>query len=918
MSGSKRYVIGIDLGTSNSALAYIDTLLNEESRVLPIEQPYDGSSSVELNYLPSFLYLDEESLAQKTEAKPDHLVTGHFAREQLRTKADQVIHSAKSWLCHGGVSRLGAILPWQSETVTVEKRLSPVAASAAYLRKLKESWNEKFAANDNDNNFDNQAITITVPASFDDAARELTLEAAKLAKYPNNLSLLEEPQAAFYSWFEQQPGKDKIIKTLDLNSSGKTVLVCDVGGGTTDFSLFEIFIDSNSEPITKRIAVGEHLLLGGDNIDLTLAHIVEQKLRESGPKLTTTQFSFLIHQARNIKEDALSELTSLSATDKQFTFSIPSSGASLMAGARSAKLSTNELYKIILDGFFPECKADSKVQERTQALSEWGLPYAADSAITRHLASFLNGRAVDAVLFAGGSLKAPLLQKRIFNVLKSWQPNRELKLLANHDLDLTIAKGAAFYQSQLQKGKRLIESHSARSFYLELQGSGNSETKLVCLLPFGTREDEQVTVSEPSFKVLLNQPVQFRLCTARDRKEDKSGEIISDTSKRFHLLPAMQTVLNTKEADLRKRKRQLEIEVELAASINSLGLIEIYCIDRSDRKQKWKLTFNLSDKDSNEQNSASESLKISADQLEKANQLVSLSYGKKSSNVAAANPKHLRQSLEKILKKPSEEWDTPLLRALWPTLAKGNSKRGRSLWHEATWLNLAGFLLRPGCGAELDNWRISELWRTFKLGLFFPKKPLSNVQYWIMWRRVAGGLDASQQEAIYKQIHKLLRKERTTTPEVIRLAAALERLSIEQKTKLGDLFVKRLLSERSQHRNDYAWGLGRIGSRVPLFSELNHVLPPKTIYSWYQSLAEESWHEEPRMHLNAAFIKCGRLTGDRNRDLDDAELEAIRRKISSSGGSSEDLKPLVETNALNTDAQNELFGEELPLGIKLA
>ena len=402
-----RFSIGIDLGTTNCALAFVPLHGEARSEVLGIPQWDSPSAITESVALPSFLYLPEEAAAaqiQYGEAKNEEWIVGRLARKKAAELPGRVVHSAKSWLCHHTSDRSARFLPWGSDDIARDSKISPVRASALILNHLKRAWNQRFADAGADLEFDRQEITVTVPASFDAAAQRLTLMAALEAGFPETVRLLEEPQAAFYCWLEQHDFATDLASRLTNDSDRKHLLVVDMGGGTSDFSLFELHSQTvGSAPRIKREAVGDHILLGGDNVDLAIAYLLEPRLAGERGKLSGTQWDDLVARCRDLKEKLL---TSDGRPDEPCAISLPGRGSGLVAALRTAHLTRAEIQALLLDGFFPECAAQAYPYRAQAALREWGLPYASDCAVTRHLADFLRGRPrVDAILFNGGSLR---------------------------------------------------------------------------------------------------------------------------------------------------------------------------------------------------------------------------------------------------------------------------------------------------------------------------------------------------------------------------------------------------------------------------------------------------------------------------------------------------------------------------------
>ncbi len=397
-----RYSIGIDLGTTNSAMAFAPLQGAAGTEVFAVPQWETLSSVAEASTLPSFLYLPDEAAAaqlQGRETGEGTWVVGRLARAKAGETPGRVAHSAKSWLCHHAADRSARFLPWGSDDIAGEAKISPIRASALVLNAMRAAWDGRFAASGSEFRFDAQDITVTVPASFDAVAQRLTLQAAKEAGFPASVRLLEEPQAAFYRWLELHDGGGDLWQRLpDTGAASHHVLVVDIGGGTSDFSLFEVRPNAGTPtPDIKRVAVSDHILLGGDNMDLAIGHLFEPKLRQDAEPLSAIQWEHLVARSRDLKERALS---GEGPPDEVFPVSIPGRGSGLIGGTLSAQLDRAALEGVLIDGFFPECVADDRPVRKQTALKEWGLPFAADSAVTRHLAGFLSGRPpVDAILF---------------------------------------------------------------------------------------------------------------------------------------------------------------------------------------------------------------------------------------------------------------------------------------------------------------------------------------------------------------------------------------------------------------------------------------------------------------------------------------------------------------------------------------
>jgi len=511
-----RFSIGVDLGTSNSVLAYAPLWGEGRTEVLDVPQWETPSTVSEAQTLPSFLYLPEDAVAAQLEQnglEPGEWVVGRLAQRRSGETPGRVVRSAKSWLAHHAADRSAAFLPWGSDALGAADKISPVAASAKILAHLRNAWNQRFARHGPDFEFDAQNVSVTVPASFDAAAQRLTLTAAAQAGYPEGVRLLEEPQAAFYWWLERH-GADPWSALPDAHEAPRHVLVVDVGGGTSDFSLFELTPHGEGrEPSIKRVAVSDHILLGGDNIDLAIAHLFEPRLA-SGGTLSPGQWDQLVARSRALKEKALG---TEGPPDEVFAVSIPARGSNLFAQTLSAEVKRAELEALILDGFFPHARANDRPRRALGAVREFGLPYAYDGAVTRHLADFLRDRPpVDAVLFNGGSLHAERLRERLIDEIGQWQDGRRPLALENPRPDLAVACGAAYSGRLVAEKAGLIEAGSARAVFLEVHkaagGAGRSE--LICILPHGAAPAQTFELDDLDLRLRLNRLVRFQIYTS--------------------------------------------------------------------------------------------------------------------------------------------------------------------------------------------------------------------------------------------------------------------------------------------------------------------------------------------------------------------------------------------------------------------
>ncbi|HUK65983.1 MAG TPA: Hsp70 family protein [Anaeromyxobacteraceae bacterium] len=607
-AGGPRYAVGIDLGTTNCALAYL--ALEEENaapQVLPVPQLVNVGEVRARPLLPSYLYLPhpsempEAALALPWEGAGAKEVLGELARERGAQTPIRLVSSAKSWLCHPALDRRAASLPVGSPEEV--PKISALEASARYLAHLRKAFEAGVAKGDPALALTRQTVTLTVPASFDAAARELTVEAARLAGMPD-LVLLEEPQAALYAWVEAMGDRWR-----ELLKPGDLILVVDVGGGTTDFSLIAV-VDREGDLALERVAVGDHILLGGDNMDLALAHQLERKLAASGKTIDRWQLIALTHGARQAKETLFAD-----PSKPGVPVSVAGRGSSLLGASLRAELTREELVATLVDGFIPRVEVSERpASPRRTALTTLGLPYASDPAITRHLAHFLvrhrealasspgasphtSGRAFlhpSAVLFNGGVFKAPELKERVLEVLTRWVqaedgvPPRELP---GTDLDLAVARGAATF-GRVRAGQGIrIRGGTARAYYVGIETSAPAVPGLpppveaLCVAPMGMEEGSHAELASRELGLVLGEPAQFRFFASSSRRDDVVGTVVEREAELEELAP-IETTLPAAALETGG-----VVPVSLRAHVTEIGTLELECVDRQGRS--WKVEFNL-------------------------------------------------------------------------------------------------------------------------------------------------------------------------------------------------------------------------------------------------------------------------------------------------------------------------------------
>jgi len=607
-----RFVIGIDLGTTNSALAYADTGAGGDPNVrpFPVPQVVNPGAVEDRTLLPSFLYLpgtgEQPAGALKLpwDTGRDYCV-GEFARAFGAKVPTRLVTSAKSWLCHPGVDRKAEILPFRAGES--DRRVSPFDACVRYLKHLAEAWNHAMAKDVPEHRLEQQDIVLTVPASFDAAARELTVEAARAAGF-EHLTLLEEPQAAFYAWLDSHGEKWRSEVQV-----GDLVLVADVGGGTTDLTLIEVGEEAGNLALT-RLAVGDHLLLGGDNMDLALAHTAAAALAKTGTKLDAGQMQQLTHAAREAKEQLLANPKLASAP-----VTVLGKGRSVVGGSIKYDLPRADVEKVLVDGFFPEVPRDAEpTRSRVAGFQELGLPYVSDPAVSKHLAQFLSRQAEalasrerpggkkkkggaeaaslpTAVLFNGGVFKAGVLRDRLVSVLNEWAKAAKadkVRALAGPDLDMAVARGGAYY-GLVRRGKGVrIRGGTARAYYVGVETAQPAvpgmppPLKALCVAPFGMEEGTEADIPQQEFGLVVGEEAEFRFLGSTVRRDDRPGTLVEDWEGQIDELSPVRATLEGKANQGRV------VPVHLHSKVTEVGQLELWCYSR-DGKQRWKLEFNV-------------------------------------------------------------------------------------------------------------------------------------------------------------------------------------------------------------------------------------------------------------------------------------------------------------------------------------
>jgi hypothetical protein len=1015
-----RFVVGVDLGTTNSAVAYVDTAdARWRVRDFPVPQLVALGEVEARATLPSFHYQAAAgefaggALRLPWHAPgeyPDHAV-GAFARDHGAAVPGRLVVSAKSWLSHSGVDRTAALLPWHGADDVA--KLSPVDVTARYLAHLRGAWDHAHP----DSPLAEQDVVLGVPASFDEVARELTVRAARQAGLVR-LVLLEEPQAAFYAWIH---GRGTLWGTQVR--AGQTILVCDVGGGTTDFTLIRVRPAAGGKVMFHRVAVGEHLILGGDNLDLALAHHVERKLKgDAGGRLDPRQFGPLVRACRAAKETLLGN-----DPPERLTLSVTGGGAKLIGGATQVELTRDEAHRVLVDGFLPRVPLADKPASRRSGFQEFGLPYAPDAAITRYLAAFLTahrntarqpdderGDAAghdparpDLVLFNGGLFESPVLRERLVEVLTNWfmhtpsplysgeragerggtvhlptsgpspqpcnvdaahQPRstgeREKNwfptLLKSDRLDLAVARGAAYY-GMVRRGKGVrISGGLAHSYYLGVETSAEpgAPPAAVCLLPAGIEEGQTVDLPGRTFDLLIRQPAEFPLYYSATRTTDPPGHLLAVDPEQLTALPPIRTVLQSG----RGRSDADVVRVALHARLTEVGTLDIWCGEArsgpgggggggaGDRgggggERRWRLQFDV--RAATRAEAAPHDAPASAEGEGVADEAVVEACRNVIRAAFVKNPAGLTEPPAGVVKRLEQasgmtrhDWPSSLMRSFWETLMEVEpGGRGLSVDHEARWLSLAGFCLRPGYGMAVDDWRVARTWRLVPAEVTHHKNELVRAEWWVLWRRVAGGLSPGQQTALSDPLlaawRTVVRKSAGAggggkirwqaktfqfgpheSAEAWRAVGSMELLKPETKAELGGLAFDLLAREKvGAVRDAMLFALGRIGARVPVYGPLDALLPADVAADWARRVMSL-----PSGDAKATFavVQLCRRTGDRYRDVPDDARTAAVEWLTARAAAPHFIELVRQGGQLEAEEQRVVFGEALPRGLRIA
>ncbi len=954
---SSRFIIGIDLGTTNCAVAFIDTTEAKPSvRIFRVEQMIDANTTESCDTLPSFHYeiLPSERTGIDGRFQFNHAqhcgIVGTMARDRGIEIPGRGIASAKSWLCHSMVDRTSDLLPWGSDEHV--QKLSPVEASRRYLEHIRRCWDRRFP----DFPMSEQDTVVTLPASFDEVARRLTIDAATRAGI-EKLILIEEPQAAFYSWLERNAEK-----WTEHFRPGQSILVCDIGGGTTDFTLIRVVQGNPSSSASikndghdmsdrvsqtmqasyglHRVAVGEHLMLGGDNLDLALAKAIEQKLISENPgleRLRPRQWDALKLQCRAAKETMLGP-----NPPESYSLSVPERGAKLIEKSKSITVQRSWVHELLVDGFFGKVPIDARPIPQEEGFQEFGLPYASEPNVLKHLAAFLwdhryDGRSSaelelddltaarpDWLLFNGGVLESPRIRQSIVDQIGEWfatlQASWAPGILEGNRLDLAVAQGAAYF-GWVRRGDGVrINATLAKTYYVQVS---QSPELAMCVMPANAQPGEQFRQTEHTLALTVGQPVQFPVFVSSTKLVHESGQVVPVDLQYMTPMPPLQTVL-----ELPNRKTRSQILVTMASELSEIGTLqlslrEVKSSEESRENLSWRLEFDARGAPSRRYTSAPT---LDESTLAQAVQAVDRAFA----SPAEIAPKDCVDYLTKAIGKSRRDWEPPLLRAIWSTLMDRDEYRKLSPDHEARWLNLLGWCLRPGFGSPADDWRVHATWRTVHNKLVH-RTTAGLSETIVLWRRISGGFTPGQQQALFQDVWPKLKSiylggsglaiNPNVTIELIRLVGSLEWLSQKEKQTVMDVFLPSLGKKKFDPFASAAlWTLGRLGTRVPVYANLEGILPAERIQSSLDRIYQikSDWLERNAGSVIFCLTQWGRKTDDRYRDLGDATRGRILSLLEQLNAPSHAVQLVRERRSLSEDEASILIGDALPLGFSLA
>lgn len=901
MSTSARYAVGLDLGTTNCVLAAIDLQQNASYPEIATQNIFQRLSENETGYelkLPSFLFYPTRAQKEHLplfDFEVDEWIIGEAAEVMGRRIQGRQVSSAKSWLCHHRVGGESGLLPWGGADDV--PKISPLEATTRILTFLKKCWDASELGKSHP--LSTQHLVVTLPASFDQRARQLTSKACEKAGL-GQAKLLEEPQAAFYNWISLRKGR-----WGEALGDARRVLICDIGGGTSDFSLVKCEKKGDDFEFNRE-AVGRHLLLGGDNMDLAMAHYAEEKISSRSKGLNQSQWQMLAQLAKSAKESLLS-----SVPEDEVTLRLPGMGTKVIGGLKKATLKKDDVVSLILNGFYPEVDLNYQARKNQSGLTEMGLPYEVEPAITWHILEFLQKHDSlgenypEAILFNGGSLEPQVIRQRICDVLKhNSQQQQGLKILESDSLAEAVARGAAFYAYTLHKGGLKIGGGSAQGYYLEI--GGREQSKQVCVVPKGTEAHEGVEVQLAGLKVTTNQPVSFPLYQSDAFPLDEAGAIKNGESDLLKI-GNLNAMVRFGKFDSRK------IPVSIAGELTELDTLNLE-LKSDNTEHKWQLEFDLrSEDDTPEQIESDEQVVREFNDLEKH-----LSH-----SLIEQPERGLLKGLEKHYQFQRNELNIPELRCIADQLLNMIDMIKKSPQHESTWLSACSFALRPGLGEHADEVRRSKLWSYFRTGPYSGKDTRATHEWAILWRRVSLGLEPGRQNDIFQRCKKKLLDKKQLPEfkgagaELWRMVASFEHLPCSEKIRLAKALTAKACQNEGKLQPLTLWALGRISSRQPLKAGPDYVIPADQVSKLVYEL--QKTEIESVSELASCMIEMCRKSGDRNLDVDEELQNSVKEYLlrHQPDIDPQKLLPLEKVQRRELFQQSQLVGESLPVGLSI-
>ncbi len=902
------FVVGIDLGTTHTVVASAKVDGSEEPTVFPVPQLVAPGTVEPRPLLASALYAP---LPGEVEGDPAWIVGELSLRRGVET-AGRFVASAKSWLSHAAVDRLAPILPWGAPDEAGAPRVSPVDASARILAHVRDAWDRAHP----EAPLAEQEVVVTLPASFDDVARALTLRAAEdVGLRP---TLLEEPTAAFYDAMSDE----RALRELAAEGE-RRVLVCDVGGGTTDLSLMVVAPAPEPAPFhVRRAAVGRHILLGGDNMDLALAHLAESRLGGSEP-LAPDALAQLVASCRAAKE----RLFAGGADEARV--SVLGRGSKLVSGARSATLTKDDVDRVVVEGFFPEVTGDEPLRAKS-AFVAFGLPYEREPAITRHVRQFLRRHASelpsgapDAVLFNGGVFHArPIAEALLASLIPAGSP--PCRELPSSDPIVAVARGAVRYGLSRHGRFFRVESSTSRGYYVALASESKADAaRAVCIVPRGAKEGEHHEAGR-AFELVVGRSVRFDLY-ASDVALDEAGAIVALDDDAFERLPPVVTRIaaSTKESVL---------PVHLGGELLPTGQVALSCtesVGASAERRRFQLEFQLREATRSTSLPPPASVApvvegagpLAATKRAEMERIVLAVFGKKPTADDRA-VKDVVRDLEKALGERST-WTMTVSRALVDLLLENPGARRRSDVHERQFWLLLGYGLRPGFGDPTDEARVARAFPLFEGRLAFPNEARGHQQFFIAFRRMSGGMTEAMQISFRDAMDgavappeaglKKPKRPPLAIDELLATLASFERVPAARRAALGEWLVERTWT--SDDPRLWSW-LARVGARVPLYASVHHVVSVSVVEPWIERLLRLDWSKVPT--APHAAVQLARVTDDRARDVGERLRREIVRRLEAQGAKPAWITAVRELVSVDDDERAAILGEDLPIGLRLS